>query len=136
PQIENTTLSRTVGTSVVLVDGRLAAYLRRNSDALTVLLPETEPEQSATARALAKKLAEIAIARQQYRTGLLIGEINGARAQDHFLARFLQEAGFVVTSLGFQMRRSGGPVTARALAEQTLEEEAEDEIDEVDEDRR
>ncbi|HEY3929940.1 MAG TPA: crosslink repair DNA glycosylase YcaQ family protein [Candidatus Koribacter sp.] len=136
PQIENSTLSRTVGTSVVLVDGRLTGYLRRNRDALTVFLPDAEPEQSATARALAKTLAEIAIARQQYKRGLLIGEINGVRAQDHPLARFIQEAGFVATSLGFQMRRSGGPVTARALAERAAEEEVEDEIEEADEDRR
>jgi len=46
------------------------------------------------------------------RTGLLIGEINDAPAREHFLARFLEEAGFVNTTLGFQMRR----VTAIALA--------------------
>ncbi len=108
-------LSRTVGTSVVLVDGRLAAYLRRSSDAITVFLPDAEPDQSTTARALAKKLAEVAIARQKYKTGLLVGEINGVRAQEHFLARFLQEAGFVATAFGYQMRRVGGPVTARNL---------------------
>ena len=94
---------------MVLVDGRLAAYLRRSSDALTVFLPEAEPDQSAMARTLAKKLAEIAIARQKYKTGLLVGEINGVRTQDHFLARFLQEAGFVATALGYQMRRVGRP---------------------------
>lgn len=133
PQETAAALSRSVGTSVVLVDGKLAAYLRRNSDVLTVFLPEAEPEQANVARAVAKKLAEIAIARQQYRAGLLIGEINGMRAQDHFLARFLQEAGFVATSLGYQMRRSGGPLTGRAPAE---EEEPEEIEAEADEDRR
>ena len=103
-------LSRSVGTSVVLVDGRLTAYLRRNSDAVTVFLPDAEPDQSSAARALATKLAEIAIARQKYKSGLLVGEINGTPARDHFLARFLQEAGFVATSQGYQMRRTGGPL--------------------------
>jgi ATP-dependent Lhr-like helicase len=128
PTIENeeskTMLSRSVGTSVVLVDGRLTAYLRRNSDALTVFLPDAEPEQSSTARALAAKLAEIAIARQKYKSGLLVGDINGTPAKDHFLARFLQEAGFVATSQGYQMRRTGGPLISRNIVE---EEEPEDE---------
>ena len=43
----------------------------------------------------------------------MIGEINDAPAREHFLARFLEEAGFVNTALGFQMRRT----TAIALAE-------------------
>jgi ATP-dependent helicase Lhr and Lhr-like helicase len=54
---------------------------------------------------LAKKLAELAIQRQGRRSGLLIGEINGSPAREHFMARFLEEAGFVNTALGFQMRR-------------------------------
>jgi ATP-dependent Lhr-like helicase len=133
PQTSNeATLSRSVGTSVVLVDGRLAAYLRRNSDALTVFLPEGELEQTTTARGLAKKLAEIAIARQRFKTGLLIGEINGVRAQEHFLARFLQEAGFVATAMGYQMRRAGGPITARQLTEEVEESELEDDDDEIE----
>jgi ATP-dependent Lhr-like helicase len=125
-------LSRSVGTSVVLVDGKLAAYLRRNSDALTVFLPDSEPDQSTTARALAKKLAEIAIARQRFKTGLLIGEINGIRAQDHFLARFLRESGFVATAMGYQMRRVGGPITARQLSEEAQEDEPEDNDTEIE----
>jgi hypothetical protein len=36
---------------------------------------------------------------------LLIGIINEKPAREHFLARFLEEAGFVNTVLGFQMRR-------------------------------
>jgi ATP-dependent Lhr-like helicase len=36
---------------------------------------------------------------------LLIGDINDAPAREHFLARFLEEAGFVNTAMGFQMRR-------------------------------
>jgi ATP-dependent Lhr-like helicase len=50
-------------------------------------------------------LAELAIRRQGRKTGLLIGSINGEPAREHFLARFLEESGFVSTAVGFQMRR-------------------------------
>jgi ATP-dependent Lhr-like helicase len=89
---------------------------------MRVFLPESEPERSQLGRELAKKLAQLAVRRQGRRSGLLIGEINDAPAREHFLARFLEEAGFVNTALGFQMRR----VTAIALAEDgTLAEEQE-----------
>jgi hypothetical protein len=54
---------------------------------------------------LAKKLAEVAIRRQGRNSGLLVGAINGKPSREHFLARFLEESGFVNTSLGYQMRR-------------------------------
>jgi ATP-dependent Lhr-like helicase len=98
-------MSRVSGASVVLVNGSLAAFLRRRNPSIRVFLPEDEPGRSNTARALAKKLAEVAIRRQAWRSGLLIGEINGSPPREHFLARFLEESGFVNTALGFQMRR-------------------------------
>ena len=98
-------MSRTGGASVVLVNGRLAAFLRRRNPAIRVFLPENEPERSLLARETAGKLAEVAIRRQGRRTGLLIGEIDGVRAREHFLARFLEDAGFVATANGYQMRR-------------------------------
>jgi ATP-dependent Lhr-like helicase len=101
----NHTMARASGASVVLVNGQLAAFLRRRNPSIRVLLPEEEPERTRVARELAKKLAEVAIRRQGRRSGLLIGEINDARAQEHFLARFLEEAGFVSSAPGFQMRR-------------------------------
>jgi ATP-dependent Lhr-like helicase len=106
-------MSRTSGAGVILVNGALATFLRRRNPAMRVFLPDGEPERSQVARELAKKLAELAVRRQGRRSGLLIGEINDAPARDHFLAHFLEEAGFVNTVLGFQMRR----VTAIALAE-------------------
>ena len=90
---------------MVLVNGRLAAFLRRRNPVLRVFLPEDEPERTQVARALASKLAEVAVKRQSRKGGLLIGEINGSPAREHFLARFLLDAGFVETALGFQMRR-------------------------------
>ena len=98
-------MARVSGASVVLVNGRLAAFLRRRNPALRVFLPEDEPDRSQVSRALAMKLAEVAVRRQSRRSGLLIGDINGEPAREHFLGRFLQDAGFVETALGFQMRR-------------------------------
>jgi ATP-dependent Lhr-like helicase len=91
---------------VILVNGRLCAFLRRRNPAIRVLLPENEPERTRCARALAKKLADVAIRWQGRRSGLLIGEIDDAPAREHFLARFLEESGFSATAPGFQMRRA------------------------------
>ena len=106
---ENHGMARAAGASVVLIDGLLAAFLRRRNPAIRVLLPENEPERTRFARQLATTLAEVAIRRQTRRSGLLIGEINDAPARDHFLARFLEEAGFVPSPLGLQMRHIAEP---------------------------
>jgi ATP-dependent Lhr-like helicase len=99
-------MARTAGASVILVNGQLAAFLRRRNPALRVFLPESEPERSLFARELARKLAELAIRRLNLRQGLLIGEINNAPAREHFLAPYLEDARFVNTVLGYQMRRT------------------------------
>jgi ATP-dependent Lhr-like helicase len=122
-------MARVSGASVVVVNGSLAAFLRRRNPALRVFLPEDEPDRSRFGRALASKLAEVALKRQSRRGGLLIGEINGTPAREHFLANFLLDAGFVDTALGFQMRRSSPttvPLPATEPDEDTdVEEETE-----------
>ncbi|MCX6630630.1 MAG: DEAD/DEAH box helicase [Candidatus Solibacter sp.] len=102
-------MARAAGASVVLINGQLTAFLRRRNPSIRVLLPENEPERTRFARELARKLASVAISRQTRRSGLLIGEINDAPARDHFLARFLEEAGFVQSPLGLQMRHIAEP---------------------------
>ncbi|MGA8234084.1 MAG: crosslink repair DNA glycosylase YcaQ family protein [Candidatus Acidiferrales bacterium] len=97
-------MARAAGAGVILINGELAAFMRRRNPALRVFLPEAEPERGQFAHELAKKLAEIAIRRQTRRQGLLIGAIDGAPAREHFLAPFLEDAGFVNTTLGLQMR--------------------------------
>ncbi len=105
--------ARASGASVVLVNGHLAAFLRRRNPSLRVFLPEDEPERTQIARELANKLAEVALARQSRRHGLLIGEIDDHPAREHFLAHFLQDVGFVDTAAGFHMRRVITPIPER-----------------------
>ena len=57
------------------------------------------------ARELSRCLAQLAHRWQGRRSGLLIGEINEVPAREHLLAEFLEDAGFVNSPLGFQMRR-------------------------------
>jgi ATP-dependent Lhr-like helicase len=119
-------MARTAGASVVLINGQLAAFLRRRNPSVRVFLPESEPERGLFARELAKKLAEIAIRRQSRRQGLLIGEISGASAREHFLAAHLEDAGFVNTVLGYQMRRAKPVVVAADSGGEAEEEDAAD----------
>src|SRR5205823_4564234 len=50
--------SRSVGSTVILVDGAMAAYLARGDRQLTVFLPETEPQRSRVGRAVAGVLID------------------------------------------------------------------------------
>jgi ATP-dependent Lhr-like helicase len=85
--------TRSVGATVVLVNGACAAYVACGGRALAVFLPADEPSRATVARAVAGALAR--------RGGILVAEINGAPAPDHPLARFLVEAGFTHSALGF-----------------------------------
>ncbi|HUI52155.1 MAG TPA: hypothetical protein VLX60_10240, partial [Terriglobales bacterium] len=98
-------MSRTRGAEVILVNGWLAAFVRRQNPALRIFLPDSEPERTQIGHALANQLAGLAVRWQGRRSGMLIGEINEAPAREHFLAQFLLEAGFRDSAQGFQMRR-------------------------------
>jgi ATP-dependent Lhr-like helicase len=88
--------TRSVGATVILVDGALAAYVSRGDRQLLTFLPDAEPARSRAARAVARLLAD------RYRNGMLIEEIDGAAASLHPLAPFFGEAGFVSGALGLQ----------------------------------
>jgi ATP-dependent Lhr-like helicase len=96
-------MARIGGASVVLVAGELVAYLRRGNPALKLFLPAAEPERDEYARQAARQLARTAIASQSPSTGVLIAEINAGPARQHFFGRFLEEAGFRFTALGYQI---------------------------------
>ncbi len=101
--------TRTVGSSVVMVNGALAAYISRGARQLLVFLPEDEPARSSVARALSGTLARLARG-EDGRLPLLVGEINGMPAAEHPFAPYLIEAEFNPSAMGLQIRR---PVVGR-----------------------
>ena len=94
--------TRTVGATVILTDGALAAWLARGDRQLTTFLPESEPERSKRARAIAQVLIERARSGIDTPRGMLIEEIDGLPPSAHPLAPFLTEAGFIGGALGYQ----------------------------------
>jgi ATP-dependent Lhr-like helicase len=106
---EGSTMTRTVGARVVLIDGALTAYLRRGNPNIQVLLPEDEPVCSQVARALAEFL--VAYVQRpdnpegRGRNSMLISTVNGVPVVEHPIARFLLDAGFQPAPLGFNVRR-------------------------------
>ena len=114
---DGSSLTRSVGARVVLVDGALTAYLRRGNTNVQVMLPEDEPACSQTARALAEFFvanAQREVDEAHRLKGMLIATINGVPVAEHPLARFLLEAGFQPAPAGFNVRRK--PVGALASA--------------------
>jgi ATP-dependent Lhr-like helicase len=96
--------TRSAGARVVIVNGRLAAWIGRGDRQLVVSLPDEEPERSRVGRALARELVAIAQRAPEGRRGWLIEEINGQPAAGHHAARFLLDAGFLSTAMGLQLR--------------------------------
>ena len=96
--------SRSAGARVVIVNGRLAAWISRGDRQLIVAVPDDEPERSQIGRALARELVAIAQRGPEGRRGWLIEDINGAAAAQHPASQFLLEAGFTATAMGLQLR--------------------------------
>jgi ATP-dependent Lhr-like helicase len=101
-------LMRSVGARVILCDGALVAYLRRGNPNLQVFLPEEEPQRSQAAQSL----AEFLVGRVQEhedangRGGMLIATVNGIVVAEHWIARFLLDAGFAAGAMGFNVRKN------------------------------
>src|SRR5258708_39961103 len=89
-------LTRSVGARVILCDGALVTYLRRGNPNLQVFLPEEEPQRSQVARSLAEFLVSRVqdMEDAQGRGGMLIASVNGVGVAEHWLARYLLDAGF------------------------------------------
>jgi ATP-dependent Lhr-like helicase len=103
---------RTVGSTVILVNGAIAAFLQRGDRMLLTWLPENEPERSRTGRAVARALIDRArgpapsVERdpdaEESPRGMLIEEVDGLPAAAHPLAPFLVDAGFRPGALGLR----------------------------------
>lgn len=101
-------LTRSVGARVVLLDGAMVAYLRRGNPNVQVFLPEDEPGRGNVARTLAEFLmGRVREDREgnDSRAGLLIATVNGVAVAGSEMARALLEAGFVAGAMGFNVRR-------------------------------
>ena len=96
--------TRTAGATVILVNGRLAAYLARGDRQLSVYLPDAEPTRTNAARAVASRLFQLATAAEG-RRGMLIAQVDAVDVGEHPLAPYLLEAGFVRGAMGFQASR-------------------------------
>jgi ATP-dependent Lhr-like helicase len=97
--------TRTVGATVILVDGALVAYLARGDRQLLVFLPDAEPERSKAGRAIARALLDRAREGGDTPRGMLIEEIDGAPAALHPMAPYLTDAGFRSGAMGFSAAR-------------------------------
>jgi ATP-dependent Lhr-like helicase len=96
--------TRTVGATVVLVNGALGAYLARGDRMLLTFLPEAEPQRSRTAQAIARALRErsrMPVGEEQAPRGMLIEEIDGVPPSAHPMAPYLAKAGFISGAMGF-----------------------------------
>jgi ATP-dependent Lhr-like helicase len=96
--------TRSVGATVVLVDGALAAYLARGDRQLLTFLPDAEPQRTKFAKAIARSLRErsrIPVGEDQAPRGMLIEEIDGVPPSAHPLAPYLARTGFQTGALGF-----------------------------------
>ncbi len=102
--------TRSVGATVILVNGALAAYLPRGDRQVIAFLPDSEPDRSRVGRAVARVLIDRARSGGDSPRGMLIEGIDGAPPSRHPLAPLLMEAGFVAGAMGLQatFRRAGG----------------------------
>jgi ATP-dependent Lhr-like helicase len=96
--------TRSVGATVILVNGALAAYLARGDRLLITFLPEAEPDRSRVGRAISRALIDRARSGGDAPRGMLIEEIDGGPPATHPLSPFLIEAGFLAGALGYQAR--------------------------------
>jgi ATP-dependent Lhr-like helicase len=100
-------LQRAPGAYVVLVDGELTAYARRQRTELWAFLPSDEPVQSRVGRATAERLAELA--RRLPDGGLVIATINELPVAAHPLAPHLLRAGFFAAASGYRISHRPEP---------------------------
>jgi ATP-dependent helicase Lhr and Lhr-like helicase len=96
--------ARFAGARVVLVDGRLTAWIARGDRSLLVSLPADDPDRSRVARSLAHELVALAHRAPEGARGWLVEEINGTAAASDPVASFLLDAGFAATGMGLQLR--------------------------------
>ena len=109
PKGDHARLQRAAGSHVVLVGGRLAAFVGRGGRDVVPLLPKDEPMRTSAAGAVARALARWSAAPGRGALGWA-PRSDGALAEGP-LAPFLAEAGFVRAGPGFRLNRAPSPTT-------------------------
>ena len=105
-------LTRAVYAEVILRNGQLVAWVRRNNPNMLIFLPADEPERSQVASGLAHFLSSRGQDRMRTSShqGVLITTVNGQPVAAHPMARFLMDAGFHPGPLGMHLRRIPIPI--------------------------
>jgi ATP-dependent helicase Lhr and Lhr-like helicase len=111
PEREGARPQRAAGAQVILRDGHLTAWLGRADRNLLTFLPESEPEASETAAAIAGALA--GLVESGRRRVLFVGKVDGEDPSRSPLAPYLREAGFLAGSRGF-LKRMPPPETEKS----------------------
>ena len=101
PKTDDVRLQRAAGAHVVLVEGRLVAWISKGRGAVVPLLPEEEPVRSSLARAAAQALRAWAERTGRFSLGWAVGE--GPALAEGPLAPFLAAAGFLRSGPGFRL---------------------------------
>jgi len=115
PRFEAMTPMRSAGTHVVLVNGRMTAYLSRGQGCLTLALPEDEPDRSAAARATAHALGRWARATGRPTFGWSPAPDSPPLAHTP-VGPFLSEAGLVAQGPGARLADTAAPHGTRRIA--------------------
>ena len=117
-------LTRAVYAEVILRNGQLIAWVRRNNPNLLVFLPADEPERSQVAAGLAHFVSSRGQDRMRASNhqGVLITTINGQPVAAHPMARYLMDAGFHHGPLGLHLRRLAAPIHHDIQADRVTEE--------------
>ena len=95
-------LTRSVGASVILVDGQLACYLARGEKQIFVFLPDDEADRARMANAVARALSELV--EEGERRAMLIASVDGQDIDRHPIASYLKAAGFIPSAQGYHLR--------------------------------
>lgn len=94
--------SRSVGASVVLMDGELVAFLSSSRNHLATFLPDDQPRRDRTAEAIARALVDVAAEGSP----VLLTKVDDQPVSRSTLAEPLRAEGFEPTSRGFLVRDS------------------------------
>lgn len=115
PEAHGRTPQRAPGARVILIEGRLYAWLSRGGHHVATFLAQDEPSASQEAERLARALAQLATSVSHAPRSTMIATIDGAPAPESPLAAALAAHGFVSRQGSMVMIASGAASGRRHL---------------------